>query len=747
MSACECPSPGFCRRHQMWKDEHLWKLCHNDERYRAAFDSYAAGKNVVCGNWERVGDTTYRCPRCGVVYGANHESLLPQDRRCLLPRPAAAPAATGAAPRKCDGCGGATAAPVETIPLPPKPSLMEKVKSITKAAVDFVASGGDVTTGDELEQRQSTCAKCDFSKPDGTTCRVCGCVLAVKQKERAAHCPMGLWPENEYPWAPSANDEWLNQIAVAIPAYGKVELTQQAVRDCLREKVNVAVIDSKGDYQRIASEHVIRMEKQSGWGEACQFAMNRLLTATSKSKYLVLLNNDVRLSQRFFCGLLTAQATTKAGIVSACYNSGYGEQLHFGGYKGSAADYKPRPFHRDVTRVDGTCVMFTKECLEQLGVFDTTVSPEYGWGLAADMCIRAKEAVMKVVVTEASYCEHLDGGCQTAKDFYGNLRTYRHGASREMNAGLTKKWGDWRALLTAPSANAVVKQPRQIETLNLIYHLWPVASNNRWRWNVAQLLKRIEIFNGKKMVAISTGEGTDPVEDVQAAFAGHDVQFIVKPNSTELREANTFLELLDSVETDDQRQATFYAHAKGVTRPSMLAEGMWADAMYHVCLDNPDRVKLALANKGMYGLSFEFDQPFTFPGTFWWFHNASLFSKPNWRTLENKVTTEGIGWSVEAFPDRFFVNDWERVFLPLVYPKGKNRNLIYNSEFWLGQTLPLEHALSRFDEQHYLESYYDVRRDVESGRWQSGREHFIADGHQDGREGYSTIKFFGMRQP
>lgn len=734
---CRCEMAGWCERHQMYKSEAVRQVCLTDEVERSRIDRLANEKPVFCSRWERVGDALYRCARCGAVLGANHDSLLPKDRRCML---SAAPPLRVGEVRTCGGCGGITATPVESVPLPPQPTLTEKVKSLGRAAVDFVASGFDVTTGDELALRRDTCAKCDFSKPDQANCRVCGCVLAIKQRERAAHCPMGFWPANEYPWTPSANDEWLKQVMVVIPAYGKVEMTQQAVKDCFREAVHVAVIDNKGDYERIGREHVFRDGAKRGWGDSCRFAMQRLLLPNHNSKYLVLLNNDVRLSERFFSGLLIAAGATNAGIISACYSTGYGEQLHFGGYRGAAGGFKPRPFHREATQVDGTCVMFTRECLERVGVFDTSISPEFGWGLTTDMCIRARQAGIKTVVTEASYCEHLEGGCQTAKDFYGNLQTYRHGASREREAGLSRRWGDWRAMLTAPVVPTSPPKERRIETLNLIYHIWPVASNNRWKWNVEQLLKRIDIFNGKKVVAIAEGPHTSPVDEVKEAFKGHDVEFIVKPNSKELREANTFLELLDAVKTDDPTEATFYAHCKGVSRPMNGAEIPWAELMYTL-LDDPERVKRSLAKKGMLGISFEFDTPWIFPGTFWWFHNASLFAKPNWRTLENPVTNEGVGWSVEAFPNRFFSDDCERIKPALTYP-SKSINWIYDVRFWNRQSIGfpenwerdmLAQVVSEFDEATYLAANPDVAADVKAGKWPNGFEHFVRHGIPEGR--------------
>ncbi|MGH7138940.1 MAG: hypothetical protein ACREHD_24610 [Pirellulales bacterium] len=52
----------------------------------------------------------------------------------------------------------------------------------------------------------------------------------------------------------------------------------------------------------------------------------------------------------------------------------------------------------------------------------------------------------------------------------------------------------------APTVDAgprpMVPKLRDIRTFNLIYHIWPVASNDLWRWNITRLLPRIDIFNG-----------------------------------------------------------------------------------------------------------------------------------------------------------------------------------------------------------------------------------------------------------
>lgn len=243
----------------------------------------------------------------------------------------------------------------------------------------------------------------------------------------------------------------------------------------------------------------------------------------------------------------------------------------------------------------------------------------------------------------------------------------------------------------APSGAVNLRKPpaidgatRQITTLNLIYHIWPVASNDLWRWNVGRLLERIHVFNGKRVVAIATDEETVSAEEVERALAGNGIEFIRMANDARLREATTFLQLLDTVETDDPTVATFYGHAKGVSRARSVheVEKAWAECMYHHCLDFPDRAREALAHKAMYGVSFPIETAWIFPGTFWWFHNASLFKRADWRTLGNGVSTEGVGWSVEAFPNRFFPNDCERVYPPeLSYPADKTFGL-YDQRIW-----------------------------------------------------------------
>jgi hypothetical protein len=197
-----------------------------------------------------------------------------------------------------------------------------------------------------------------------------------------------------------------------------------------------------------------------------------------------------------------------------------------------------------------------------------------------------------------------------------------------------------------------------LHTFNLIYHLAPFAGTDVWRKNVRQLLRRWDQFNGKKIIAISVGNGLAEGPEVRNLFEGRGAEFINVANDVRLRERASFFYLLERVESRDPGEATFYAHAKGVTTVgNTLGVMYWRNLMYASLLDQPERVRQMLRQFPVVG-SFRKRQnvvypdgvtksPWHFSGTFFWFRHDAWFSRP-WRTLP--IT----GWSVEAAPGLLF---------------------------------------------------------------------------------------------
>ncbi len=191
---------------------------------------------------------------------------------------------------------------------------------------------------------------------------------------------------------------------------------------------------------------------------------------------------------------------------------------------------------------------------------------------------------------------------------------------------------------------------------NLLYHVYPRRGNGVWQRNVGQLLRRIRLFNGRRVVAIATDGSTDPPEHVKDQFAGHVHEFIEARNNPSLREVGTFADLFSRVETTDPRAVTFYAQAKGVTRP--VNDGVtvhpWADMLYETCLDYWPLVEATLRQFPMAGSMKKLGHGFEgsasswhYSGAFFWFRNKDVTVR-NWRRIDNHW------WGIESWPGIHF---------------------------------------------------------------------------------------------
>lgn len=183
-------------------------------------------------------------------------------------------------------------------------------------------------------------------------------------------------------------------------------------------------------------------------------------------------------------------------------------------------------------------------------------------------------------------------------------------------------------------------------TRNLIYHVTPLPG---WRWNVEQLLKRIAMFNGKRIVAVAVS--SDPAfespEEVRKEFRGARCELAFFENDRELRETRTFLPLLDLVYSpNNPGEFTFYGHTKGVTHAgegtTEEAIKRWTRMLYHFNLDRWDiaqdlfsRAYRCVGAFKRYGKFSCFPEESTwhYTGTFFWFSNFHLAQHAAWRNV------------------------------------------------------------------------------------------------------------------
>ena len=180
-----------------------------------------------------------------------------------------------------------------------------------------------------------------------------------------------------------------------IPAFGRRELTDAVLGDIEREPwVDAVVVDNGGDHEARHGEHVLRPGSNLGWARGCNYALEQLHTDFDA---YVLLNNDTRLSERFFAGLWRAQRQTGAGLVGPMYDGVWAHQHPRRIVE--PARYRPRATSERVAFVDGTCLFLPRRTLSDVGLLDAEAFPHHGWGVDFDYALRVRKSGGDVVVT------------------------------------------------------------------------------------------------------------------------------------------------------------------------------------------------------------------------------------------------------------------------------------------------------------------------------------------------------------
>jgi len=211
---------------------------------------------------------------------------------------------------------------------------------------------------------------------------------------------------------------------------------------------------------------------------------------------------------------------------------------------------------------------------------------------------------------------------------------------------------------------------RDITTRNLIYHVCPLRNNDGWRHNLALLARRLDAFNGKRIIAIATGDECESSVEVHRELSGLDYECILRPNDPELREVATFADLLQVVANTNNDEATFYAHSKGnSTAGAVDGAQRWTSTMYHELLDDGkwQRCMEHLKTHAAVGINkmvWDDKQPpypsrlrhgkWMFSGTFWWIRHDVAFGHDNWSYVPRDR------YGAEAWPSGV-IDEWWRV--------------------------------------------------------------------------------------
>lgn len=188
------------------------------------------------------------------------------------------------------------------------------------------------------------------------------------------------------------------------------------------------------------------------------------------------------------------------------------------------------------------------------------------------------------------------------------------------------------------------------EIRHLTYHVWPTKKHDGWKWNLQQLAKQIDLFNGKRILGVVTGSDTDSAATVIDYAASMGISFthvVERANNSNLREVVTWLPMLELLHPEHagKNEVVFSAHAKGVRHIDPFAEGStllpWTETMYRYCLEW-NRVEPQINQKMATGCFRRFNN-FKTPGNYQWHYSGTFFwwrlaeiGKRNWRTVDQK---------------------------------------------------------------------------------------------------------------
>jgi glycosyltransferase involved in cell wall biosynthesis len=247
------------------------------------------------------------------------------------------------------------------------------------------------------------------------------------------------------------------------------------------------------------------------------------------------------------------------------------------------------------------------------------------------------------------------------------------------------------------SEQSINHQPSTINppTRHLLYHVYPKRGNGVWQANVAELLARWELFDGRKIISVAVGPETDSADAVQAAFGRDEIEWIVAPNNKKLGEVPTFLEKLSRLQPTSDRDrggppptsdVAFYAHTKGAAKHTLqsVAFRLWAKTMYAACLDDWDKVARFLRHWPLAGAfpksagHFAEPTPWHYSGTFFWMRLADVFALPDWSQVSRNYA------GVEMWPGQRFPRKQASCLLQ----RGGGEMNLYDANYWTSKILP-----------------------------------------------------------
>lgn len=278
--------------------------------------------------------------------------------------------------------------------------------------------------------------------------------------------------------------------------------------------------------------------------------------------------------------------------------------------------------------------------------------PRMDWMAEMGGCIHFGEPLKSVscgctaVTTPVHRCSHPEGTGAAIV-----LQTAHAGASRK-DRKLGATCCETCPLRTAPSGT-VMRPADAIR--HVIGHLYPLAKNDTWRWNLDQLAKHLGQSNGRRIISIALDSKTVPRDVVEQACSalGLEMRFV---DNSHLGEVASFVPLVEALgdALHDPRSIVYYWHGKGVSydpaTPKGRAVRAWTQLMWDELFGDQVAVDAALSTAAITGVIRQ-----KWPRTNDWHYAGTFFAwRPSVMLGRNWTSMVPTRYGVERWPGTVF---------------------------------------------------------------------------------------------
>lgn len=264
----------------------------------------------------------------------------------------------------------------------------------------------------------------------------------------------------------------MSDILVVIPTIFNNSFRENLLNQLCEESLvkQVVVVDNgncfnlpEAKQQAWAKVQRIQAGCNLNWLASCN--LGAAIAVAQQIPYVCFLNDDVRLSNPFFKEMLKTFTNCKnAAVVVPKYTGGFCQQARD---LRNENEWKPEEKEQAVPFVDGTCMLFSLQTIQTVGLLDP-IFQSPGWGADVDYAYRVRLAGKALYVSHRAMLwhggENGEGGTSATQIYGGRARWKNHGIHQAAR-DLAGKYGhNWRNTVGLPRLAFVVNKLRKTTT-------------------------------------------------------------------------------------------------------------------------------------------------------------------------------------------------------------------------------------------------------------------------------------------